>query len=376
MATSDSTLDFGQRLLALLDTGSFTTSYKYATLLALIDEVMAGVGPDGAPPRIVRGRAVARRVFALYWPQARPFSARGPLRQSNVAGDIVSKIAATRADLGIAEHVGLARARLQHPAAIDELEARVEKTVLRYPLPLLQWFGSGGASATEDRFVYDYDWAEGAVPADDTLRLAPGAGAHLSALAGLVRPVIQREWLHFVARRNSADLDELRVERFLFGADRTALAAVRAPLLALQGDRCFYCDGASGPWEVDHFLPWARWPDDALDNLVVAHRACNNDKRAALAGVDHLARWWPRFRSTTPTWATLERIATRGSWPRTPAATAAGARALYLHQPPGTMLWRARGAVEALDPHAIRSMLLDQPAPLDQAAEADGGYQP
>ena len=36
----------------------------------------------------------------------------------------------------------------------------------------------------------------------------------------------------------------------------------------LQGGRCFYCEDAlRGPTDVDHFIPWARYPDNGLDNL-------------------------------------------------------------------------------------------------------------
>lgn len=366
-------IEFAQRLLSLLDTGSFTTSYKYATLLALFDEVVASVDESGNPPAVVHGRAVARRVLALYWPQSRPFSEIGPLRQSNVAGDIVTKVAAVRSDLGIPEHLGLEHARIRHPERIRQLEVAVEDTVLRYPIPLLQRFGSA-KTALERRFIYDYAWAPGVVPADDRLFLVDGAAEALTALAGLLRPLVQREWLHFVARRNSDELDEFRVERFLFGADRTSLAAVRDPLLDHQHGRCFYCDGQGGPWEVDHFLPWARWPDNGLDNLVVAHQSCNNDKRAALAGVRHLQRWWGRMQAGSASFEELRHVAGALAWPRRPDATAGGARALYLYQPPGTMTWSARGIVEPLDHRVVRELLTGA-AGLDIAAEDDAPYR-
>lgn len=354
---TDTTLDFGQRLLSLLDTGSFTTSYKYATLLALIDEVLATVGADGAPPTHVSGRAIGRRVLALYWPQSRPFSEAGPLRQSNVAGDVVSKIAALRLELGIAEHVGLEQARMVHPRVIDSLERSVEDTVLRYPLPLLQRFGSGAATAQEHRFIYEYAWQPATLPKHDQLTLVDGAGSAVAALSGMIRPVIEREWLRFVARRNTDELDEFRVERFLFGADRVALASVRVPLLDHQRGCCFYCRKPGGPWEVDHFIPWARWPDDGLDNLVVAHSSCNNDKRASLASVAHLSRWWSRVDEDTQLFREMGELAAAMSWPRNFQATAGAARALYLYQPSGAMLWTGKGIVEPLDQGRVRQVL-------------------
>jgi hypothetical protein len=42
--------------------------------------------------------------------------------------------------------------------------------------------------------------------------------------------------------------------------------------------------------------------DNALDNLVVAHARCHNDKRAALAGLDPVGRWCQRF---NPGWSRI-----------------------------------------------------------------------
>jgi 5-methylcytosine-specific restriction endonuclease McrA len=181
-------------------------------------------------------------------------------------------------------------------------------------------------------------------------------------LAGLARPVIEREWLRHVARRNAEHVDELRLEAFLFGS-RTYLPRPRArdPSSAMQSGRCFYCRGDRGPWEVDHFLPWARWPDDRLDNLVVAHRRCNNDKRAALAALPHLERWWPRLEPGTRTSRQLDDVAARLVWPRRPDRTAGGARGLYLHQPEGTMLWVAPGEVERLERGRLEEILHSAP---------------
>jgi hypothetical protein len=108
---------FGEKLLGLLDTGSFTTSYKYALLLALFDATLEGTSADGSAPRVLHGRELGRRVFELYWHQARPFSAVGPLRQSQQR-DVVVKIAGLRKRLGLAEHVTIETARTTHPGEV------------------------------------------------------------------------------------------------------------------------------------------------------------------------------------------------------------------------------------------------------------------
>lgn len=376
--SSDSAIAFGQRVLALLDTGSFTASYKYAVLLALIDAVLEGADRVGSPPAAVHATDVGRRVFAIYWRQARPFSARGALRQS-AQHDVVAKIAEFRAAHGHPDSASPASARASDPLAFARLERDVVETVIRYPIPLLQKFGSG-SGAVEQRFIYEYWWPDGVNAStirradfDDRLHLIEGAEEHLVALGGLLRPLVQREWLGFVARRNAADIEELRLEEFLFGSDRISLRTLREPLLDVQQGRCFYCQQPGrGGWEIDHFLPWSRWPDNQLDNLVLAHRACNNAKRAALPGLDHVGRWWPRFDAATSAARQIARLAVDTGWPRRADATRSAASALYLHQPEGTMLWVAPGAVEALDHGRLRTILLG--GRRDLAAEDPGNF--
>lgn len=268
----------------------------------------------------------------------------------------------------------------QQPTQVADLEQDVVSTVIRYPIPLLQKLGSGGR-AVEHRFIYDYGWADGVTSAatrrsdfDDRMHLVADAGAHLVALAGLLRPLIQRDWLDFVARRNDADVEELRLQQFLFGSDRIGLRALVEPLLELQHGTCFYCDRpAHGGWEVDHFLPWSRWPDNTLDNLVLAHERCNNDKRAALAGLDHVARWWRRFEPGGRTSTGLDDIAMVTNRSRRTRATQGAARALYLRQPEGTMLWVARpGQIERLDRGRVRAVL--HTAGFGLAAEESGPF--
>ena len=370
---------FGQRILALLDTGSFTASYKYAVLLALIDAVLEGTDDRGHPPTVLRGRDIGRRVLELYWRQARPFTDKGPLSQSRQR-DLVQKIAEFRVERGVPEHATVEHVRRSDFDAFAALEREVVATVVRYPIPLLQKMGVGGR-AIERPFIYTYGWRTGVGAStvhsdsfDDEMRLIDDAGEHLAALAGLLRPVVEREWLQFVASRNDADLEELRLQQFLFGSQRVGLGALVEPLLAVQAGRCFYCDEpGSGNWEVDHYLPWARLPDNKLDNLVLAHARCNNDKRAALAALSHLLHWMQRFDPTGQTSHALARVAADTAWPRRPAATLASARALYMHQPEGTPLWLGRrGRIEELDRGRLLAILRTEAA---LAADEGASYE-
>lgn len=48
------------------------------------------------------------------------------------------------------------------------------------------------------------------------------------------------------------------------------------------------------PAEVDHFVPWSRYPVDLGHNFVLAHGACNSARGSMLAAAEHLAAWVQR----------------------------------------------------------------------------------
>jgi CRISPR/Cas system Type II protein with McrA/HNH and RuvC-like nuclease domain len=133
------------------------------------------------------------------------------------------------------------------------------------------------------------------------------------------------------------ELPEARLEEFLFGSSRISLDAVRDPLRELQENRCFYCDKRLNERsDVDHFIPWARHPDNGLDNLVVAHAPCNNAKRDFLAAAEHVERWAERARSSEHA---LDTLAKQHEWTRDSQRTFGVARAMYLRLSEGTRLW-------------------------------------
>jgi 5-methylcytosine-specific restriction endonuclease McrA len=60
---------------------------------------------------------------------------------------------------------------------------------------------------------------------------------------------------------------------------------------------CLYCGGnLPRQTQVDHFIPWSRYPADLGHNFVLAHKACNNAKADYLAAEKHLAAWVERNR--------------------------------------------------------------------------------
>jgi hypothetical protein len=63
---------FAERLLALLEATRYPTTYKLATLQAVIDVAAEQTGPDGSAPESLSAKEVGRRVVELYWPQTVP----------------------------------------------------------------------------------------------------------------------------------------------------------------------------------------------------------------------------------------------------------------------------------------------------------------
>lgn len=340
------TFAFGEKLLALLEEGQLSSTYKLATLLALVELCFEKTKPDGAPPDFVTTRELAQKVVEIYWTQSVPYAPLGRVLDQNQGpaaargGPVTAKIVRDIAQLRD-EHAGLTlhEVRAHSHTAFDRLVRAVERTLIKMPLPKLQRMGR-----LDQRFLYEISWDDGVRMGtssdtrgfDNRIRFVDGAARNLVRLSSLLRPLIQRKWSAKVADINQLQIDEL--ECFLFGTNRVALGRVLAPLLDLQSGECFYCrKPARGSAHVDHFIPWSRHADDGLDNLVVADERCNLAKRNFLAATQHKERWLERGRERS---IDLERIAKELPWPRHRERTEATARAFY-RSVPGGFLWIA-----------------------------------
>jgi HNH endonuclease len=137
-----------------------------------------------------------------------------------------------------------------------------------------------------------------------------------------------------VAEINGVASAELNLHRHLFGSDRILPPkALRDGITLLQDGRCFYCHQPLGSTpEADHFIPRIRCGIDVVENLVLADRRCNNDKRDLLPGPAHVTAWAHRNQHHDTALACL---ATAARWDTDPAAIVAVARSIYSHLPPG-----------------------------------------
>ena len=350
MSSGQGAIALAERVLAVLEEGSFSATYKFALFVAILDLCIEKTERDGAPPTTLTTRDLALKVAELYWAHAVPYGAHGTLRQGGMRtghqAEIVRAIEGARAAWADGQSDTLHRARLHDAVEFARLIDLVEWKLIEMPIPRLQVLGRH-----EDRFLYEYNWRHdirhAAVRAyqhrresdfDNRLLLLPGVAEQLVRLNGLLRPLFHREWAVMVAGMNR--LPEADLQRFLFGADRASLDSVRGPLTELQGHSCFYCGkGLGGRADVDHFIPWSRYPDDGLDNLVAAHPACNNNKRDFLASAEHVEHWVARSQDRRND---IDSIATDVAWQRDERRSRAVATAIYLRLPVATRLWRRR----------------------------------
>ena len=312
-----------------------------------MDVCLQRTSESGTAPASVSTRDLAERVLELYWPHTAPFSAEeggvGRVLTQNAGGqaEIVSTIARFRDRCRGDRSVSLSAARRAVPGPFERLIDQIEWKLIEMPLPRLQMIGD-----QQSEFLYRIGWDRSvrrkdieAGRVDRRIHFVDRAGEHLVQLAGILRPLIERQWVSMVAGLNRDVTGELVLQQFLFGADRISLEPVRSHLRDLQNDRCFYCDDKlrAAP-DVDHFLPWARFPDNGIDNLVAADQRCNNRKRDFLASAPHLENWCTRLAARS---ADLAEIAQHIGWDRHTDRTLGVARAIYLRLPHDVKLWDA-----------------------------------
>jgi len=180
------------------------------------------------------------------------------------------------------------------------------------------------------------------------------AAEHLVRLAGLLGALLRRQWAAQIARLNRDLVPDSGLEEFLFGIERVALEPLARPLGELQGGRCFYCEERLAKIQVDHFIPWARVPLNAIENLLAACPRCNAKKRDFLAATPHVERWRQRMDDQQ---ADLEEIARAATWEAGRLRSVGVARGLYLRLPVGTKLWLEGDAFQPSDGDALRQTL-------------------
>jgi hypothetical protein len=81
------------------------------------------------------------------------------------------------------------------------------------------------------------------------------------------------------------------------------------------------------------------YPDDGLDNLVVADKSCNGFKSSSLAATNRRLRGSRRFANESDECRQLAELAQRTAWDRHARRSLSVARAIYLRLPADARLW-------------------------------------
>lgn len=285
--SSDEQIKFLLHVQRLLAEGNFVATYKHALLLSIADICVERGDDSGGRLRITTGE-LAEKFISYYWRQAVPYHPAG--RPGEVLKQNTGKQAAIIGSvLKAREAYGGSLVRLKADgAAWGRLKRSVAETIRVMPLWKLQTIGRNRVE-----FLYAHDPKEGR-----EILLKGGVCFCLRLFYGLIHELVRGAWLRFVRGVNENRLllgDATDLSDFMFGSDRAQLNIYKPILVEYQDGRCFYClRPLKDKADVDHFIPWSRYPTDLGHNFVLAHSTCNAQKSDRLATVEHLERWCDR----------------------------------------------------------------------------------
>ena len=83
--SEDDAIAFAEKVFTLLDETRYTTTYKLAVLLGLMDLCLENTSGSGSPPDTLTTRQLAEKVTEIYWPHTLPFGS--PRRAHSALGD-------------------------------------------------------------------------------------------------------------------------------------------------------------------------------------------------------------------------------------------------------------------------------------------------
>jgi 5-methylcytosine-specific restriction endonuclease McrA len=282
-------LKFLQQIQQLFEDGNFTATYKFALLMALA-ELAVEKGTDDTSELVLDMCALAEKFAEFYWPQTLPYVSGTRGTEPSLLIQNKGRQAAVINALQVARNKGAATlSQARCLPGWDNVIRQISRTVRDMPVKHLQYVGS-----TLVPFLYDMPLS------GERLVLKDGVAAMLRAFHPLIQQLARAGWVDHVRRnmRNARIIGRADgLEDFMFGSQRKALLQAGEVLAKLQSHICFYCsDRIRSAGDVDHFIPWVKYPRDLAHNFVLAHSECNRSKSDMLGAVRHLDRWLDRNR--------------------------------------------------------------------------------
>jgi len=284
--TAQEQLKFLKNIQLILQSGSFSSTYKFALLISL-SRLAIEKGEDSGQSLSLEYTEIAEKFIELYWKQAVPytFNDQGQLilnQNNGKQAAILKRIIEHRknySSLGV-----LRRDCLVWLTLLNE----VKSTIKKMPVTFLQ-----NINGQNFEFLYQLDQC------GKQLILLPKVMYCLRQFSEIIEELCQKRWIDYIRKNssNSPILNKLpNLEQFMFEPSRNQLNAVANVLVELQDCQCFYCNKPmrQGNYAVDHFIPWSMYPSDTGHNFVLADSSCNSKKSNLLASDEFLYKWRER----------------------------------------------------------------------------------
>lgn len=284
--TAQEQLKFLKNIQLILQSGSFSSTYKFALLISL-SRLAIEKGEDSGESLSLEYAEIAEKFIELYWKQAVPYTFNDEgqliLNQNNgKQAAIVNRIIELRQ---IYSSLGLLR---RDSAVLSKLVKDVARTVKDMPVRYMQ-----NINGQNFEFLYQFEQSK------QRLTLLPQVMFCLRQFSEIIEELCQKRWIDYI-RKNSSNapiLNQLpNLQQFMFEPSRNQLNAVANVLVELQDCKCFYCNKSmrKGSYAVDHFIPWSMYPSDTGHNFVLADSSCNSKKSNLLASDEFLHKWQER----------------------------------------------------------------------------------
>lgn len=247
-------------------------------------------GDDSGKSLQIETSQLAEKIIQYYWRQVMPYVPRNQAASGEVLyqnTDRQAKIV-TLVENARSKYGGNLAGFRQSGKQWSSLVKKVDRVVREMPLWKLQSVG-------KDDFDFLYDNAREGT----TIELRPGVAFCMRQFYGLIGDIVRGAWVRFIrglGKNQHALGTTVDLHEFLFGSDRATLSGLVPVLTDLQDGACFYCRKAFAPTDcqVDHFVPWSRYPVDLGHNFVLAHDKCNGSKADHIAAAKHLDNWVER----------------------------------------------------------------------------------
>lgn len=284
--TAQDQLKFLKNIQLILQSGSFSSTYKFALLISLSRSAIEK-GEDTGKSLTLEYTDIAEKFIELYWKQAVPyvFNDEGQLilnQNNGKQAAIVNRIIELRQSYS---SLGLLR---RDSLVWLKLVKDVTRTVKDMPVRYLQ-----NINGQNFEFLYQLDQCR------KQLILLPQVMYCLRQFSEIIEELCQKRWIDYI-RKNSSNAPILNklpnLEQFMFEPNRNQLNAVASVLVEVQDCKCFYCNKPmrKGNYAVDHFIPWSMYPSDTGHNFVLADSICNSKKSNLLASDEFWRKWKER----------------------------------------------------------------------------------